>query len=90
MAETELEQFRRKIAEAKAVKPEPVMPIEGVTVNPDETNGLTIATTAKPLDWYQIKKLSKVAPVNPSVTLTDAQMDAVTAYWTKTKEQAKP
>jgi len=91
MAETLLEQYRRLITEAKAVEPKPATPIEGVSIDPGEDNTVTITTNAEgqEMNWHEIKLDSKKGLVYPTVTLTDAQMDALCVYWAKAKETVK-
>lgn len=91
MAETLLEQYRRLITEAKAVEPKPATPIEGVSIDPGEDNTVTITTNGEgqEMNWHEIKLDSKKETVYPTVTLTDAQMDALCTFWAKAKETVK-
>lgn len=92
MAETKLERYRRLITEAKAIEPKPAIPIKDVLVDPGEEGGVTITRNGEgdELDIRELRIEAKKGLVYPAVTLTDAQMDAVCAFWAKAKELAKP
>jgi len=91
MAETQLEKYRRLIAEAKAIEPKPATPIEGLTLDPGEKGGVKITTNAKDqeIDVMALRHEAKKGLVFPAVTLTDEQMDAVVAFWQEAKKEAK-
>lgn len=86
MLETGYEKYKRLVGEATAAKPQPATPIKDLDVDLSET-GITITRTDQVLQADEVQRRTLAeGPQHPEVDLSEAQMDAVCAFWAEIKK----